>query len=93
MAPLRQRPPSSATGVQIKVTSLSRKAGISNISGESALAHSRPGGPGQAYFQPKTWMKAGVMMTTNSTGRKNRIIGTVSFGGSAAAFFSAAFMR
>jgi hypothetical protein len=24
----------------------------------------------------------------NSTGRKNRIIGTVSFGGSAAAFFS-----
>ena len=32
-------------------------------------------------------------MTTNSTGRKNRIIGTVSFGGSAAAFFSASVMR
>ncbi len=38
-------------------------------------------------------MKAGVMMTMNSTGRKNRIIGTVSFGGRAAAFFSASFMR
>ncbi len=32
-------------------------------------------------------------MTAISTGRKNRIIGTVSFGGSAAAFFSASFMR
>ncbi len=39
------------------------------------------------------WMTAGVMITTNSTGRKNRIIGTVSFGGSAAAFFSASIMR
>ena len=32
-------------------------------------------------------------MTTNSTGRKNRIIGTVSFGGRPAAFFSASDMR
>ena len=32
-------------------------------------------------------------MTTNSTGRKNRIIGTVSLGGSPAAFFSASDMR
>ena len=38
-------------------------------------------------------MPVGPRMTTNSTGRKNRIIGTVSFGGSAAAFFSASFMR
>ncbi len=38
-------------------------------------------------------MKVGPRITTNSTGRKNRIIGTVSFGGSAAAFFSASFMR
>ena len=28
-----------------------------------------------------TWMPAGPRMTQNSTGRKNRIIGTVSFGG------------
>ena len=40
-----------------------------------------------------TRMAAGPRMTTNSTGRKNRIIGTVSFGGSAAAFFSASDMR
>ena len=40
-----------------------------------------------------TWMAAGPMMTPNSTGRKNRIIGTVSFGGRAAAFFSALFIR
>jgi hypothetical protein len=32
-------------------------------------------------------------MTTNSTGRKNTIIGTVSFGGNPAAFFSASDMR
>ena len=38
-------------------------------------------------------MTAGPRMTMNSTGRKNRIIGTVSCGGSAAAFFSAAVMR
>lgn len=41
----------------------------------------------------KTLRTAGVMITTKSTGRKNRIIGTVSLGGSAAAFFSASFMR
>ena len=40
-----------------------------------------------------TWIPAGPRMTANSTGRKNRIIGTVSFGGRAAAFFSASFMR
>jgi len=34
-----------------------------------------------------TWMNAGPKITMNSTGRKNKIIGTVSFGGSAAAFF------
>ena len=38
-------------------------------------------------------MMAGARITTKRTGRKNRIIGTVSLGGSAAAFFSAAFMR
>ena len=59
---------------------------------ESRKRTFRPRGP-EAHFQPKTWISAGVMMTTNSTGRKNRIIGTVSFGGSAAAFFSASFMR
>ncbi len=36
---------------------------------------------------------AGPRMTTNSTGRKNRIIGTVSLGGSDAAFFSASDWR
>ena len=40
-----------------------------------------------------TWMPAGPRMMANSTGRKNRIIGTVSLGGRAAAFFSASFMR
>jgi Lrp/AsnC family transcriptional regulator len=40
-----------------------------------------------------TLMAAGPRMTTNSTGRKNRIIGTVSFGGRPAAFFSASDMR
>ena len=41
----------------------------------------------------KTWMIAGPRITTNSTGRKKTIIGTVSFGGRAAAFFSASAMR
>ena len=40
-----------------------------------------------------TRIAAGPRMTTNRTGRKNRIIGTVSLGGSAAAFFSASDMR
>ena len=40
-----------------------------------------------------TRMAAGPRMTTNSTGRKNKIIGTVSLGGSPAAFFSASDMR
>jgi len=34
-------------------------------------------------------MIAGVMMTAKSTGRKNKIIGTVNLGGNPAAFFSA----
>ncbi|MOA58909.1 hypothetical protein D3C78_1834120 [compost metagenome] len=38
-------------------------------------------------------MIAGPRMTTNSTGRKKMIIGTVSLAGSAAAFFSAADRR
>ena len=47
----------------------------------------------RAHCIAATLMPVGPRMTTNSTGRKNRIIGTVSFGGSAAAFFSASFMR
>ncbi len=38
-------------------------------------------------------MAAGPKITTNNTGRKNTIIGTVSLGGRAAAFFSASAMR
>ena len=38
-------------------------------------------------------MMAGVMITANSTGRKKMIIGTVSLGGSAAAFCSASSRR
>ena len=53
----------------------------------------RGSSPPSAQFQPNTWMTAGTRMTISSTGRKNRIIGTVSLGGSAAAFFSASFMR
>ena len=44
-------------------------------------------------FSDITLIAAGPRMTTNSTGRKNRIIGTVSFGGRPAAFFSASDMR
>lgn len=40
-----------------------------------------------------TWMAAGPRITPTSTGKKNRIIGTVSFGGRAAAFFSASVIR
>jgi Flp pilus assembly protein TadD len=40
-----------------------------------------------------TLMIAGPRITMNNTGRKNTIIGTVSCGGRAAAFFSAAVMR
>jgi hypothetical protein len=47
----------------------------------------------QRYWYLKTWIMAGPRMTTNSTGRKNIIIGTVSLGGNAAAFFSASDMR
>ena len=45
------------------------------------------------HFQWKSWIIAGPMMTMKSTGRKKTIIGTVSLGGSAAAFFSASAMR
>ena len=49
--------------------------------------------PRDRYWIAITRIAAGPRMTMNSTGRKNRIIGTVSFGGSAAAFFSASDMR
>jgi len=55
----------------------------------TAPSYQAPG----AYCIAATRMPVGPRITTNSTGRKNRIIGTVSFGGSAAAFFSASFMR
>ena len=45
------------------------------------------------YWIAITRIAAGPRMTMNSTGRKNRIIGTVSLGGRAAAFFSASDMR
>ena len=45
------------------------------------------------YFVPVTVMPAGPKMITKITGKKNRIIGTVSFGGRAAAFFSASAIR
>ena len=46
-----------------------------------------------AYFWPVATMIAGPRMITKMTGRKNKIIGTVSFGGKAAAFFSASAIR
>ena len=46
-----------------------------------------------AYCSAITRIAAGPRITTNSTGRKNTIIGTVSFGGRPAAFFSASDMR
>jgi glycosyltransferase XagB len=58
------------------------KHGISTLT-----AVSRP------YFVPVTVMPAGPKMITKITGRKNRIIGTVSLGGRAAAFFSASAIR
>ena len=39
------------------------------------------------------WITAWPMITRNITGRKNTIIATDSFGGSAAAFYSASCMR
>jgi hypothetical protein len=48
-------------------------------------------GLGYCIFQKL--MAAGPRMTRNSTGKKNTIMGTVSFGGRAAAFFSASDMR
>ena len=45
------------------------------------------------YLAPVTVMPAGPKMITKITGKKNKIIGTVSFGGKAAAFFSASAMR
>jgi glycosyltransferase XagB len=45
------------------------------------------------YFAPVTVIPAGPKMITKITGRKNKIIGTVSFGGRAAAFFSASAIR
>ena len=45
--------------------------------------------PKRPYHISETLMSVGPRMTTNSTGRKNSTIGTVSIGGSDAAFFSA----
>ena len=45
------------------------------------------------YFCPVAVMMAGPKTITKITGRKNKIIGTVSFGGKAAALFSASAMR
>jgi cellulose synthase/poly-beta-1,6-N-acetylglucosamine synthase-like glycosyltransferase len=45
------------------------------------------------YLAPVTVMPAGPKIITKMTGKKNKIIGTVSFGGKAAAFFSASAMR
>ena len=47
----------------------------------------------EAYFWPVATMIAGPKIITKITGRKNKIIGTVSFGGKAAAFFSASAIR
>jgi hypothetical protein len=58
-----------------------------------SFRYARQGAQRRDHCMSTSLMKAGVMMTMNSTGRKNRIIGTVSFGGRAAAFFSASFMR
>ena len=57
------------------------------------ICRSRSGVGGWASCVAITRIAAGPRMTTNSTGRKNRIIGTVSLGGSPAAFFSASDMR
>jgi len=45
------------------------------------------------YLAPVTVIAAGPKIITKMTGKKNKIIGTVSFGGKAAAFFSASAMR
>ena len=45
-----------------------------------------------SYSLAMIWITAGVMMIANRTGRKNMIIGTVSFGGRDAAFLSASLM-
>jgi Flp pilus assembly protein TadD len=63
----------------------------------SGRLHPRPPGArtqtAAAYCSSITRIAAGPRITTNSTGRKNRIIGTVSFGGRPAAFFSASDIR
>lgn len=94
--------PSSALPVRDDATPLDRElapllrnydgaTGLVLLSDNLILSEIRPEKPSHCHL--KTWISAGVMMTTNSTGRKNRIIGTVSMGGSEAAFFSAAVMR
>ena len=49
--------------------------------------------PHNPYFKLLTVIPAGPKITTKITGRKNRIIGTVNFGGRAAAFLSASAIR
>ena len=53
------------------------------------IAHAAAGSGSRLQLNCQKRIAAGPRITTNSTGRKNRIIGTVSFGGSDAAFFSA----
>src|SRR5262249_61340490 len=67
-----------------------RQAGQDDEPQASGRGAQRRGGQWNAAI---ALMAAGPRMTTNSTGRKNTIIGTVSLGGSAAAFFSASDMR
>ena len=72
---------------------VSRQSHSSTLRKAPLVPQMSPGRSRDAYCIAATLMPVGPRMTTNSTGRKNRIIGTVSFGGSAAAFFSASFMR
>ena len=60
---------------------------------ENRRSRGLPAEAARSYESCITWMPAGPRMTTNSTGRKKMIIGTVNFGGSAAAFFSASLIR
>ena len=74
-------------------------AELATASPARALAFGARGGRRRASgeFKPQVnsqkRIAAGPRMTTKSTGRKNRIIGTVNLGGSAAAFFSASDWR
>jgi hypothetical protein len=60
---------------------------------EALAAHRQAVALAWCFITSWIFMIAGPMITMNSTGRKNRIIGTVSLAGRAAAFFSAADSR